>query len=135
MSEDNKPKDPSDPTKFDFTAEPKRYFTNKLLWNLNHLELIIFDDAAINQRGYHYQNYDIQPIFLGVLYSLDAKTKESVFKQEIKALEACEINSDLVSMQQLKRMYNKLNSYVHESYLKDNDGYKGIDPNEEAKKL
>ena len=121
--------------KFDFTAEPKKNFTNNLLWDLRNLEIIIFSDAVNPSNGYHYQNYDIQPIFLGVLYSLDAKSKDTVFKEEIKNLEQCEEYPDLVSMQQLKRMYNKFNSYVHESYLKDSNNYNGIDPNTEADKL
>lgn len=107
---------------FDFTAEPKKNFTNFLLWQIKQIFPIIYSSRS---------GSNLKKPVLSVIHCFDQKTKDSVFKKDIEALS----NDKPMSIDDLRNLCSRIMSYVHESYLKDVNAYSGIDPNSEAEKL
>jgi hypothetical protein len=110
-------------SEFDFKAEPKKNFTNLLLWQIKE----VFPFVYTNQNATKLLKRQV----LEIIDLLDEKSKNQVFKREIEKLAT---NDSTMSFMELRAICSKFMSYLHESYLQDTTGYKGIDPDKEFDK-
>lgn len=114
--------------KFDFTADPKRNFTNYLIWQMK----TIFPLVYASRPGYV---QEMAPKVLGLIRSFDKQTKETVFKEDIAKLKEVQNTEKALTWSELQDICDRIYSYIHESYLKDTNAYSGINPNKETEEF
>lgn len=104
---------------FDFKAEPKKNFTNILLWMIKEVYPFIYSQTNATKEA--------KRQVLELIDMLDNQSKEQNFKHEIETLTSNQRNMNFM---ELRAICSKLMNYLHESYLQDTTGYKGIDPDQ-----